>query len=184
MYRSLYKIFDDLASRVDNKSPKYFMSHPFTSIFYGDPAFIERKLIPELVRLSATPSFRPDVYSVYISGLYEEKRRADKELEKHSDDSSVKLFYSLTMENLQVTLAATDLVEMIGIYEQQLVEYPGSLEVYDAIYRSANNASNVEYASRTWCWYWIGLMLYMRWHAERQRTDFLSQAVSLELAQA
>lgn len=181
MYSSLLQIFERFDVFVDSRH-KQFSIDRFTIGFYEGREIVEDELIPEMLRLSLNQAFRADVFSIYIGILNEERRGLEAGLAGHSEDRAANLYYEFSMEVLLPKLAVTDFSAMVDFMKAEFVNYPGYLEIYDNIHTNFHSGSGADFITKTYPWYRIGFMLYWRWKSQKQRTGYIDQDVSGQVA--
>jgi hypothetical protein len=143
----------------------------FCRAFLEKDPVITQKLIPHIENSIDCQSFQSNVIRIYTENHENERKRILREIEERYSHPSVMAFYAPQLALVNRKLAVKTLQDLLRHIEDNLNEYPGTLEILNNFYRHIHGGEDPEYIRGNYANYYIGSLLYSAFESSMRRME-------------
>ncbi|EPF6350678.1 MULTISPECIES: hypothetical protein [Acinetobacter] len=166
---NIFKEINDFSS----EKLEHFSLGRFCYVFLSKhPIFID-KLIPHIEISLKSRNFQTEVMRTYTDAHIKEKVAIQQEFEAKRYHPNAALFYMPQLELVEKKLDVKTIPQLIDYLENNLNEYPGTLEILNNFYKSIHGKDGFDYIKDNYIYYYIGDILYSKYLSIKGRADML-----------
>lgn len=166
---NIFKEINDFSS----EKLEHFSLGRFCYVFLSKhPIFID-KLIPHIEISLKSRNFQTEVMRTYTDDHIKEKVAIQQEFEAKRYHPNAALFYMPQLELVEKKLDVKTIPQLIDYLENNLNEYPGTLEILNNFYKSIHGKDGFDYIKDNYINYYIGDILYSKYLSIKGRADML-----------
>lgn len=143
-------------------------------VFLNKHSIFIRKLIPYIETSLKCKRFQAIVMHTYADAHIKEKAAIQQEFEARRCHPNAALFYMPQLELVEKKLEVKTIPQLIDYLENNLNEYPGTLEILNNFYKSIHGEDGFDYIKDNYINYYIGDILYSKYLSIKGRADMLN----------